>query len=94
MELDFTSPGWLEEETLRSLGLNLIPSCGACLSNMAVTPDGKVVPCQSWLSDEPLGDLLHDDWADIWNSPRCAAIRAESAKLEHICQLKGKEVAE
>ena len=94
MELDFTSPGWLEEETLRSLGLNLIPSCGACLSNMAVTPDGKVVPCQSWLSDGPLGDLLHDDWADIWNSPRCAAIRAESAKLEHICQLKGKEAAE
>ena len=94
MELDFTSPGWLDEETLRSLGLNLIPSCGACLSNMAVTPDGKVVPCQSWLSDEPLGDLLHDDWTDIWNSPRCAAIRAESAKLEHICQLKGKEAAE
>ena len=94
MELDFTSPGWLDEETLRSLGLNLIPSCGACLSNMAVTPDGKVGPCQSWLSDEPLGDLLHDDWADIWNSPRCAAIRAESAKLEHICQLKGKEEAE
>ena len=94
MELDFTSPGWLDEETLRSLGLNLIPSCGAWLSNMAVTPDGKVVPCQSWLSDEPLGDLLHDDWADIWNSPRCAAIRAESAKLEHICQLKGKEEAE
>ena len=94
MELDFTSPGWLDEETLRSLGLNLIPSCGACLSNMAVPPDGKVVPCQSWLSDEPLGDLLHDDWADIWNSPRCAAIRAESAKLEHICQLKGKEAAE
>ena len=94
MELDFTSPGWLDEETLRELGLSLIPSCGACLSNMAVTPDGKVVPCQSWLSDEPLGDLLHDDWADIWNSPRCAAIRAESAKLEHICQLKGKEAAE
>ena len=94
MELDFTSPGWLDEETLRGLGLSLIPSCGACLSNMAVTPDGKVVPCQSWLSDEPLGDLLHDDWADIWNSPRCAAIRAESAKLEHICQLKGKEKAE
>lgn len=94
MELDLTSPGWLDEETLRSLGLNLIPSCGACLSNMAVTPDGKVVPCQSWLSDEPLGDLLHDAWKDIWNDPHCAAIRAESAKLDHICQLKGKEEAE
>ena len=94
MELDFTSPGWLPEETLRALGLHLIPSCGACLSNMAVTPDGKVVPCQSWLSGEPLGDLLTDRWADIWNSRRCAAIRAKSAKMEHICQLKGKEAAE
>ena len=94
MELDFTSPGWLPEETLRALGLHLIPSCGACLSNMAVTPDGKVVPCQSWLSGEPLGDLLTDRWADIWNSRRCAAIRAKSAKMEHICQLKGKEAGE
>ena len=94
MELDFTSPGWLPEETLRSLGLHLIPSCGACLSNMAVTPDGKVVPCQSWLSGEPLGDLLTDRWADIWNSRHCAAIRAKSAKMEHICQLKGKEAGE
>ena len=94
MELDFTSPGWLPKETLRALGLHLIPSCGACLSNMAVTPDGKVVPCQSWLSGEPLGDLLTDRWADIWNSRRCAAIRAESARMEHICQLKGKEAGE
>lgn len=94
MELDFTSPGWLPEETLHALGLSLIPSCGACLSNMAVTPDGKVVPCQSWLSDEPLGDLLHDSWAAIWNDPRCAAIRAESVKMEHLCQLRGKEAAE
>ena len=94
MELDFTSPGWLDEETLRSMGLHLIPSCGACLSNMAVTPDGKVVPCQSWLSDEPLGDLLCDKWADIWNDPRCAAIRAESARMDHICQLKGKGAAQ
>ena len=72
----------------------VFPQVGHVGWDMAVTPDGKVVPCQSWLSDEPLGDLLHDDWADIWNSPRCAAIRAESAKLEHICQLKGKEAAE
>lgn len=94
MELDFTSPGWLGEEMLRELGLSLVPSCGACLSNMAVTPDGKVVPCQSWLSDAPLGDLLHDDWKDIWNDPRCAAIRAESVKMDHLCQLRGKEAAE
>ena len=88
MEIDFTSPGWLDEETLRSLGLQLIPSCGACLSNMAVAPDGTVVPCQSWLGGVTLGHVLCDDWSAIWNGDRCTAIRAESAKTEHICQLR------
>ncbi len=88
MELDFTSPGWLDEKTLRSLGLHLIPSCGACLSNMAVAPDGTVVPCQSWLGGVALGHILQDDWRTIWDSEACSAIRAESAKTEHICQLR------
>ena len=95
MELDFTSPGWLKEETLRSLGLHLIPSCGACLSNMAVAPDGTVIPCQSWLGGTALGNILTDDWPAIWDGEACRAIRAESAKMEHICQLqtgnRGKE---
>ena len=88
MELDFTSPGWLKEETLRALGLTLVPSCGACLSNMAVAPDGGVIPCQSWLSSQPLGNMLTDDWDKIWQSQRCAAIRTKSAKMEQLCQLR------
>lgn len=88
MEMDFTSPGWLKEETLRSLGLTLVPSCGACLSNMAIAPDGGVIPCQSWLSSQPLGNMLADDWDKIWQSQRCAAIRAKSAKMEQLCQLR------
>ena len=88
MELDFTSPGWLLEEKLRALGLQLIPSCGACLSNMAITPDGTVVPCQSWLEGVSLGNMLTDPWESIWTNPQCAAIRAESAKMEHLCQLQ------
>ena len=88
MELDFTSPGWLKEETLRALGLTLVPSCGACLSNMAIAPDGGVIPCQSWLSSQPLGNILADDWDKIWQSERCAAIRAKSAKMEQLCQLR------
>ena len=88
MEMDFTSPGWLKEETLRSLGLTLVPSCGACLSNMAIAPDGGVIPCQSWLSSRPLGNMLTDDWDKIWQSQRCAAIRAKSAKMEQLCQLR------
>ena len=88
MEMDFTSPGWLKEETLRALGLTLVPSCGACLSNMAIAPDGGVIPCQSWLSSQPLGNILADDWDKIWQSERCAAIRAKSAKMEQLCQLR------
>ena len=95
MELDFTSPGWLPEQTLRALGLHLIPSCGACLSNMAVAPDGTVIPCQSWLGGTAPGNILTDDWPAIWDGEACRAIRAESAKMEHICQLqtgnRGKE---
>ena len=87
MELDFTSPGWLPEQTLRALGLHLIPSCGACLSNMAVAPDGTVIPCQSWLGGTALGNILTDDWPASWDGEACRAIRAESAKMEHICQL-------
>ena len=88
MEMDFTSPGWLKEETLRSMGLTLVPSCGACLSNMAIAPDGGVIPCQSWLSSRPMGNMLTDDWDKIWQSQRCAAIRAKSAKMEQLCQLR------
>ena len=87
MELSFTSPGWVGEAALRDLGLT-VPSCGACLSNMAVAPNGDVVPCQSWLSGKPLGNLLTDDWKKIWNHPEAVKIRAFAAKMTHECPLK------
>lgn len=86
MELAFTSPGWIPEEDLKRLKLT-VPSCGACLSNMAVAPDGSVVLCQSWLSEEPLGNILCDEWDTIWNSEKCKKIRKESAKMEYKCPL-------
>ena len=87
MEINFTSPGWLSEETLRDLGFTQIPSCGACLSNMAVGPDGTVLPCQSWLSGPGLGNLLRMPWHRIWHSAACSAIRNTSAAMERRCQL-------
>ncbi|MDD4212500.1 MAG: radical SAM protein [Bacilli bacterium] len=86
MELSFTSPGWVSEEKLTSLGLT-IPSCGACLSNMAIAPNGDVVPCQSWLSDEALGNMLKMPWNLIWNGKRCKAIRSQSKQLKDQCPL-------
>ena len=87
LEINFTSPGWLSEDTLRGLGFTQIPSCGACLSNMAIAPDGTVLPCQSWLTGKGLGNLLRTPWQRIWRSDECRAIRGQSAKLERRCQL-------
>ena len=87
MEIAFTSPGWLDEQVFEELNIPS-PSCGACLSNMAITPGGNVVPCQSWLSDPPLGNMLTDDWNDIWDSETCQSRRNFSAQLTGECPLR------
>ncbi len=87
MEISFTSPGWVENSFCEELGINP-PTCGACLSNMAVTPSGNVVPCQSWLSDDALGNFLEDDWDKIWNGRRCVERREYSARMEGLCPLR------
>lgn len=88
MEISFTSPGWIKEKKLKELGLD-IPSCGACLSNMAIAPDGEVVPCQSWLEkDAGLGNMLTSKWQDIWNNSKCKTQRKYAAKSPGKCPLK------
>jgi radical SAM protein with 4Fe4S-binding SPASM domain len=88
MEISFTSPGWIAEEKLKELGLD-IPTCGACLSNMAIAPDGEVVPCQSWLKDgSGLGNILQTPWKKIWNNKECQKIRKYSTKSTGKCPLK------
>ncbi len=87
MELNFTSPGWIENDFFEELGIST-PTCGACLSNMAITPGGKVVPCQSWLSDDVLGNMILDEWKDIWESEACKKHRDYSAKMEGLCPLR------
>ena len=87
MEINFTSPGWIENEYFEELGID-IPNCGACLSNMAVTPSGNVVPCQSWLSGSVLGNIITDEWSDIWNSDKCKERREFSSELLGKCPLR------
>jgi MoaA/NifB/PqqE/SkfB family radical SAM enzyme len=75
LDLSFTSPGWLTHEQIKQLGLS-DPVCGACLSNMAVMPNGAVTACQSWLSDpNGFGNLLTSPWHSIWDHPRCKEMR-------------------
>lgn len=75
MEIDFTSPGLISKEKLEAIGVN-VPMCGAALSNMAIAPDGTVVPCQSWLnSDADLGNILTDKFSEIWKNEKCLELR-------------------
>ncbi|MBR3280257.1 MAG: radical SAM protein [Clostridia bacterium] len=75
MELSFTSPGWVDPKNLENMNLNP-PTCGACLSNMAIAPNGDIIPCQSWLNKaDVLGNILSSDWKDVWNRNNCVAIR-------------------
>lgn len=87
MEINFTSPGWVDETLCEELKI-ATPSCGACLSNMAITPGGNVVPCQSWLSGKALGSILTDEWEQIWESEDCKKRRDYSAKMLMDCPLR------
>lgn len=50
-----------------------IKQCTACSLNMAIEPDGSVLPCQSYY--ESLGNILKNDWDSIWNNRLCKDIR-------------------
>lgn len=50
-----------------------VKGCTAALYNMCIEPNGLVLPCQSYY--EPIGHILNDKWADIWNSDLAVSIR-------------------
>ena len=87
LEIAFTSPGWIDEAVLKKYNV-VVPSCGACLSNMAITPSGEVIPCQSWLNEDSLGNILADDWKKIWTSKKTKEIRKQAMQNEQVCLLK------
>jgi MoaA/NifB/PqqE/SkfB family radical SAM enzyme len=91
LDLAFTSPGWLTHEQIQELGLS-DPVCGACLTNMAVMPNGAVTACQSWLADpEGLGNLLTSPWHKIWNNSKCKQMRRIPQEGCPLNEILGKE---
>jgi radical SAM protein with 4Fe4S-binding SPASM domain len=54
------------------LGLG-VKSCTAAMINMCVGPNGDVYPCQSYF--ESLGNILVEEWNQIWNNPLATKIR-------------------
>ena len=94
MEIDFTSPGLIAKETLEALGMN-VPTCGACMSNMAIAPDGSIVPCQSWLGEESvLGNILTDDFSMAWYSPECVKLRTLTEDEALACPFRQRKEAQ
>ena len=72
--MDFTWYTPTEYCEVNPLKLELgIKSCSACRINMAIEPDGTVIPCQSYFT--PLGNILKDKWEKIWMNPLCLKIR-------------------
>jgi radical SAM protein with 4Fe4S-binding SPASM domain len=60
-----------------------IKSCTAALINMCVGPNGDVYPCQSYF--ESLGNILTQNWSDIWSHPTAVKIRSR-AYVEPKCK--------
>ena len=87
LEVAFTSPGWIDGEYLKKMRM-VVPSCGACLSNMAIAPNGDIIPCQSWLNGTSLGNILKHNFKDVWNGQTCRRIRKKASLEEEICLLK------
>ncbi len=51
-----------------------IKQCTACIINMAIEPNGDVLPCQSYY--KPMGNLLSDPWEEIWDSSEAKKFRS------------------
>lgn len=63
--------------------------CNAAEYSMCVEPNGDVLPCQSYYVRG--GNLLHDNWEDIWNSELFRSFRERTrdphaARLPEKCQ--------
>ncbi len=48
-------------------------NCAACDGLISVDPNGNVLPCSSW--DEPVGNLLTEDFDNVWFNNRAKAIK-------------------
>ena len=68
------------------------PMCGAALSNMAVSPSGDLIPCQSWLNGKKFGNLLSSSFSYIWNTKELKEFRKKIIKLDYECPLNISEV--
>ena len=58
------------DPTQQNLG---VKGCTAALYSMCIESNGNVLPCQSYYT--PLGNMLDDNWASIWNHELAIQLR-------------------
>ncbi|RLC43164.1 MAG: radical SAM protein [Candidatus Coatesbacteria bacterium] len=67
-----------------------VKSCTAGLYNMAIEPDGKVLPCQSYYKD--VGNILKDEWESIWNNELLNKIRSREYMPDMCSECEWREI--
>ncbi len=73
VKLQWYSPTCYKQFNPMEFGFG-VKACSAAQYNMTIEPDGSVIPCQSWFK-ERLGNMIEDDWKNIWNHPVAAGFR-------------------
>ena len=57
-----------------------VKQCTAGKYNLAIEPDGTVIPCQSFF--RPLGNILHDDFKKIYDHDFLVSLRRRDWAME------------
>lgn len=91
LEIKFTSPGWIEESFFKNIKMNP-PICGSTISNMAVSPSGDLIPCQSYLDGTNFGSLLKNDFKTLWSSKEIKNFKKRIIGINFDCPLNMKEL--
>lgn len=86
IEIKFTSPGILSSESLKMLKFDE-PMCGAGSSNMAVSPGGNLIPCQSYLTGVTFGSLKDHSFKELWKTRSLKKLRKKALALDNKCLL-------
>lgn len=83
IELVWYSPTCYNDLNPIEMGFG-IKGCSAAQYNMTIEPDGRVIPCQSWIH-QGCGNILTDSWEKIWKNPICLSLRDKSEIFRQEC---------
>jgi radical SAM protein with 4Fe4S-binding SPASM domain len=83
IELVWYSPTCYNDLNPIDMGFG-IKGCSAAQYNMTIEPDGRIIPCQSWIH-QGCGNILTDNWETIWKNPICLDLRDKTKVFKREC---------